>query len=122
MMMSAKTLERTSSTSLRESHGALFVRFCREMVVHGEGDMFGQPFILRPDQQLWAWQWFEYQRDELGDEHWWFERCYYEAPKGDGKTMLLAALAQSNGVQTRAAAVLKISYRSFRHLAKKYEL
>jgi hypothetical protein len=25
-------------------------------------------------------------------------------------------------VQTRAAEVLKISYRSFRHLAKKYEL
>ncbi len=38
------------------------------------------------------------------------------------RSLLLAALAQSNGVQTRAAEVLKISYRSFRHLAKKYEL
>jgi two-component system response regulator PilR (NtrC family) len=38
------------------------------------------------------------------------------------RSLLLAALAQSNGVQTRAADVLKISYRSFRHLVKKYGL
>jgi two-component system response regulator PilR (NtrC family) len=38
------------------------------------------------------------------------------------RSLLLSALAQSNGVQTRAADLLKISYRSFRHLMKKYEL
>jgi two-component system response regulator PilR (NtrC family) len=38
------------------------------------------------------------------------------------RSLLLAALSQSNGVQTRAADVLKISYRSFRHLVKKYDL
>ena len=38
------------------------------------------------------------------------------------KSLLQAALAQSNGVQTRAADVLRISYRSFRHLMKKYDL
>lgn len=38
------------------------------------------------------------------------------------RSLLKSALAQSNGVQTRAADVLKISYRSFRHLMKKYEL
>jgi two-component system response regulator PilR (NtrC family) len=37
-------------------------------------------------------------------------------------SLLKSALAQSNGVQTRAADVLKISYRSFRHLMKKYDL
>jgi two-component system response regulator PilR (NtrC family) len=36
--------------------------------------------------------------------------------------LLRSALAQSNGVQTRAADLLKISYRSFRHLMKKYDL
>jgi two-component system response regulator PilR (NtrC family) len=36
--------------------------------------------------------------------------------------LLKSALAQSNGVQTRAAELLKISYRSFRHLMKKYDL
>ena len=38
------------------------------------------------------------------------------------RSLLQAALAQSNGVQTKAADLLKISYRSFRHLVKKYEL
>ncbi|HEY1463184.1 MAG TPA: sigma-54 dependent transcriptional regulator [Terriglobales bacterium] len=38
------------------------------------------------------------------------------------KNLLQSALAQSNGVQTRAADLLKISYRSFRHLVKKYDL
>jgi len=38
------------------------------------------------------------------------------------RSLLLTALSQSNGVQTRAADLLKISYRSFRHLMKKYEL
>ncbi len=36
--------------------------------------------------------------------------------------LLKSALVQSNGVQTKAADLLKISYRSFRHLMKKYEL
>jgi two-component system response regulator PilR (NtrC family) len=38
------------------------------------------------------------------------------------KQLLQAALTQSNGVQTKAADVLRISYRSFRHLMKKYDL
>ena len=38
------------------------------------------------------------------------------------KSLLQTALSQSSGVQTRAADLLKISYRSFRHLMKKYEL
>jgi len=37
-------------------------------------------------------------------------------------SLLKSALSQANGVQTRAAGLLKISYRSFRHLMKKYEL
>ncbi len=38
------------------------------------------------------------------------------------KNMILNALKQSHGVQTRAAEMLKLSYRSFRHLLKKYEI
>ncbi|HEY1262090.1 MAG TPA: sigma 54-interacting transcriptional regulator, partial [Terriglobales bacterium] len=38
------------------------------------------------------------------------------------RSLLLAALSHSSGVQTKAADLLKISYRSFRHLMKKYEL
>jgi two-component system response regulator PilR (NtrC family) len=66
----------------------------------------------------------------------------WEAPRSDGaladlpeqgidlqvhihnieRRLLEAALAQSNGVRTRAAELLKMSYRSFRHYAKKYNL
>jgi len=38
------------------------------------------------------------------------------------RSMLQSALRQSGGVQTRAAELLKLSYRSFRHLVKKYNL
>jgi two-component system response regulator PilR (NtrC family) len=38
------------------------------------------------------------------------------------RSLLKSALQKSNGVQARAADVLKISYRSFRHLMKKYDL
>jgi len=38
------------------------------------------------------------------------------------RSLLEAALRQSEGVQTRAAELLKLSYRSFRHLVKKYEI
>ena len=38
------------------------------------------------------------------------------------RSLLQSALRQSGGVQTRAAEMLKLSYRSFRHLAKKYSL
>ncbi len=38
------------------------------------------------------------------------------------RTMIQSALRQSGGVQTRAADLLKLSYRSFRHLLKKYDI
>ena len=38
------------------------------------------------------------------------------------RSLLQSALRRSNGVQTKAAEMLKLSYRSFRHLLKKYEL
>ncbi len=38
------------------------------------------------------------------------------------RSMINSALRQSNGVQTRAAELLKLSYRSFRHLLKKYDI
>jgi two-component system response regulator PilR (NtrC family) len=38
------------------------------------------------------------------------------------KSMLLKALEEAGGVQTKAASLLQLSYRSFRHLMKKYDL
>ncbi len=39
-----------------------------------------------------------------------------------GKSLMLQALERSNGVQTQAADLLKMSTRSFRYYAKKYDL
>jgi len=38
------------------------------------------------------------------------------------RSLITSALQQSNGVQTKAAELLKLSYRSFRHLVKKYDI
>src|SRR5208282_5095848 len=38
------------------------------------------------------------------------------------RSLLQSALEQTRGVQVRAADLLGVSYRSFRHLMKKYEL
>jgi len=38
------------------------------------------------------------------------------------RSLLEAALIRANGVRTQAANLLKISYRSFRHYAKKYDI
>ncbi|HLW52805.1 MAG TPA: sigma-54 dependent transcriptional regulator [Candidatus Angelobacter sp.] len=41
---------------------------------------------------------------------------------GIERGLIESALRQSGGVQTRAAELLKVSYRSFRHLLKKYSI
>ena len=42
--------------------------------------------------------------------------------EGIGKFFMLKALERSGGVQTQAAELLKMSFRSFRYYAKKYDL
>ena len=39
-----------------------------------------------------------------------------------GKALMLQALARTGGVQSQAAELLGMSFRSFRYYAKKYEL
>ena len=41
---------------------------------------------------------------------------------GIERSLIESALQQAEGVQTRAAELLKVSYRSFRHLLKKYDI
>jgi len=38
------------------------------------------------------------------------------------RSLIESALQQTGGVQTKAAELLKVSYRSFRHLLKKYDI
>ena len=39
-----------------------------------------------------------------------------------GKIFMMKALERSGGVQTQAAELLRMSFRSFRYYAKKYDL
>jgi two-component system response regulator PilR (NtrC family) len=47
---------------------------------------------------------------------------FEEYVAGVERSLIESALQQSGGVQIRAAELLKVSYRSFRHLLKKYDI
>ena len=47
---------------------------------------------------------------------------FEERMKAQERAYLVSALDQANGVRTKAAELLGISYRSFRHYAKKYKI
>lgn len=62
------------------------MRWVERFMVHGEGDLDGQPARLRPDQKLFWWEWQELD----ADGGWWYDEGYIEAPSGVGKTQELA--------------------------------
>lgn len=71
------------------SHGAIVCRWMESCLVHGEGDRFGEPFRLRPEQKLFLYRWYEHH----GDGRWRYRKAFLETPKGWGKTELAAAMA-----------------------------
>jgi len=79
----------SSKPPLRESLGGRSISWVERFMVHGEGDLDGQPAVLRPDQKLFWFQWQELD----ADGGWWYDEGYYEAPSGVGKTQELAWLA-----------------------------
>lgn len=70
-------------------------------MVHGEGDLLGQPARLRDDQKLFLFQWQEFD----ADGGWWYDEAYFEAPSGVGKTQELAWLAAEAFAGPTAEAV-----------------
>lgn len=75
---------------LYPSHGGAVCRWIEDNLVHGEGDYYGQPFRLRPEQRLLLWHWYEYLP---GTTTWRYRKAYIQTPKGWGKTELVAAMA-----------------------------
>lgn len=69
--------------------GPYVVRWIEKFVVHGPGDMVGQPFVLRPDQRLLVYRMYELNPD--GTRRW--RRICLGRARGYGKTSLMAALA-----------------------------
>lgn len=58
-------------------------------LIHGEGDVHGQPYRLRDDQKLFLYRWYEHD----GDGNWIYKQGMRGRPRGDAKTELLAAIA-----------------------------
>lgn len=79
----------SSKPTLRDSLGGRSIKWIEHFMVHGEGDLDGQPARLRDDQKLFQFQWQELD----ADGGWWFDEGYYEAPSGVGKTQELAWVA-----------------------------
>lgn len=72
------------------SEGEVACRWIGDNLIHGEGDFYGRPFKLRPDQRLFLWNWYSFCG---GCDRWQFDRGLKGAATGDGKTEFIAAIA-----------------------------
>lgn len=72
------------------SQGPVAVRWIEDNLIFAEGDSFGEPFKLRPDQKLFLYRWYEH-CGQCG--RWRRDRGLRGAATGDGKTTLIAAIA-----------------------------
>jgi len=72
------------------SEGGTAVRWIEDNLIHAEGDWFGKPFRLRPDQKVFLWRWYEF-CGRCGQ--WRFDEALRGAASGDGKTELVAGVA-----------------------------
>lgn len=80
---------RPGAGELWPSQGALAVRWIEDNCICGEGDWYGQLMVLRPDQKLFLWRWYEY-CPECGQ--WHYDEALRGAASGDGKTQFVAAI------------------------------
>lgn len=78
----------SSGGTLRPSRGAFVCWFIERWLVHGEGDFYGRPFRLTPEQKRFVYRCYELRPD--GSRQ--FRRVLRGRPKGDGKTELAAAI------------------------------
>jgi len=100
-----------SSMTLPPSRGGEVCAWIEEFLVHGEGDLFGRPFRLTPEQRAFIWRCYEH--DEQGRRR--YRRVLYGRPKGYGKTELAAAiaLAELAGPTAPAAPNIPVAAASF---------
>lgn len=71
------------------SHGAVAARWIEDNCICGEGDWYGRPIQLRPDQKRFLYRWYEYC---LSCEQWHYDEALRGAATGDGKTQFVASI------------------------------
>lgn len=60
------------------------------LLIHGEGDKFGDPYQLLPWHRDFLWRWYEVDPDDPGK--WWYEEALVGAERGAVKTEFFAGL------------------------------
>jgi phage terminase large subunit-like protein len=76
------------SPSPPPSRGGMVCTYIERNLVHSQGDFYGQPFRLTPEQKRFIWNAYELRPD--GRRR--YRRVLRGRPKGDGKTELAAAI------------------------------
>lgn len=79
-----------STDGLWPTEGAAAAAWIESYLIQPKGDRYGEPLRLRKDQKVFIYRWFEY----CGRcSHWRYDEGLRGAATGDGKTVLMAALA-----------------------------
>ena len=71
------------------SEGGRAVKWIRKFLICAEGDWYGKPIPLRPDQKRFIWRWYEFCP---GCGYWHYDEALRGAATGDGKTTFVAAI------------------------------
>ena len=71
------------------TEGPLAVRWMERFLILGEGDWYGRPMRLRPDQKRFVYRWYEYCG---GCGYWRYDEAVRGAATGDGKTTFVAGI------------------------------
>src|SRR5438128_8332137 len=71
------------------TQGPVAVQWIEDNLILAEGDWYGQPFRLRPDQRLFLYRWYEHCP---GCGQWRYSDGLRGAATGDGKTAFVAAI------------------------------
>lgn len=74
----------------RRSLGKIPVRWMEQRLIHGEGDVFGEPYRLLNWHKDFLWDWYVFD-DVL--RQWWFQEALVGAESGASKTEFFAAVA-----------------------------
>lgn len=72
------------------SVGGVAVRWIQDNLILPEGDTFGERFLLRKDQRLFLYEWFEFCPE---CQEWHYNEGLRGAATGDGKSTFIAAIA-----------------------------
>ncbi len=80
---------------MRSSLGASACKWMERNLVHGTGDLYGQPYRLMPWHRELTWRWSERGPTEKDPsrEDWWYTEALFGAESGASKTEFVAALA-----------------------------